>query len=121
MKNAATWQKNRRLFRASLCRRRDLNPHERCAHYALNVARLPIPPLRLAVFPNKNEEYHAVRSMSNLLGIALQIQLLSAPTAARGGVGGASAGAWLAGTRRESIYQVGKLPNRSAGVLSEPT
>jgi hypothetical protein len=29
------------------CRRWDLNPHERNAHYALNVARLPIPPLRL--------------------------------------------------------------------------
>jgi hypothetical protein len=29
------------------CRRRDLNPHERNAHYALNVARLPVPPLRL--------------------------------------------------------------------------
>ena len=24
-----------------------MNPHERKAHYALNVARLPIPPLRL--------------------------------------------------------------------------
>ena len=30
------------------CRRWDLNPHERNAHYALNVARLPIPPLRPA-------------------------------------------------------------------------
>ena len=29
-----------------LCRRRDLNPHEPKAHYALNVARLPVPPLR---------------------------------------------------------------------------
>ena len=28
------------------CRRRDLNPHEPKAHYALNVARLPVPPLR---------------------------------------------------------------------------
>ena len=24
-----------------------MNPHERIAHYALNVARLPVPPLRL--------------------------------------------------------------------------
>ncbi len=23
-----------------------MNSHERCAHYALNVARLPVPPLR---------------------------------------------------------------------------
>ena len=46
MKNANTIQKKKRLFRASLCRRRDLNPHERFAHYDLNVARLPIPPLR---------------------------------------------------------------------------
>ena len=38
------------FFRVLLlkCRRWDLNPHERNAHYALNVARLPIPPLRPA-------------------------------------------------------------------------
>jgi hypothetical protein len=30
------------------CRRWESNPHERKAHYALNVARLPVPPLRLA-------------------------------------------------------------------------
>ena len=29
-----------------VCRRWDLNPHERNAHCALNAARLPIPPLR---------------------------------------------------------------------------
>jgi hypothetical protein len=29
-----------------VCRRWDLNPHERNAHYALNVARLPVSPLR---------------------------------------------------------------------------
>ncbi len=34
------------LFAGLECRRRDLNPHERIAHYALNVARLPVPPLR---------------------------------------------------------------------------
>ena len=30
----------------SWCRRWELNPHDRKGHYALNVARLPIPPLR---------------------------------------------------------------------------
>ena len=29
-----------------LCRRWESNPHGRKAHYALNVARLPVPPLR---------------------------------------------------------------------------
>ena len=37
------------LFELSfLCRRWESNPHERNAHYALNVARLPISPLRLS-------------------------------------------------------------------------
>ena len=35
------------------CRRRDSNPHALFGHYILNVARLPIPPLRhvLGVYP----------------------------------------------------------------------
>src|SRR5262245_44669941 len=33
-----------------LCRRGDLNPHELCTHQALNLARLPIPPLRRGGF-----------------------------------------------------------------------
>jgi hypothetical protein len=32
------------------CRRRELNPHEPKAHYALNVARLPVPPLRRGLY-----------------------------------------------------------------------
>ena len=35
-------------FPCAWCRRRDLNPHGREAHCALNAARLPVPPLRPA-------------------------------------------------------------------------
>jgi hypothetical protein len=44
----AASKKSKSPIRGFLCRRRDLNPHEHKAHCALNAARLPIPPLRLA-------------------------------------------------------------------------
>ena len=47
------------------CRRWESNPHERKAHYALNVARLPVPPLRLvrAILP-RNEVLSTLYSES---------------------------------------------------------
>jgi hypothetical protein len=41
----------KRFASGKRCRRWELNPHGRKAHCALNAARLPIPPLRLARVP----------------------------------------------------------------------
>ena len=40
----------RSLLPCLICRRQDLNLHDLVGHQALNLARLPIPPLRLLVF-----------------------------------------------------------------------
>ena len=54
------------------CRRWDSNPHERNAHYALNVARLPVSPLRLSgwdftnVVANVNIQFALFRPISAL-------------------------------------------------------
>ncbi len=42
-----TFSVHRRLRKLFLCRRGDLNPYALFGHQALNLARLPIPPLRL--------------------------------------------------------------------------
>ena len=46
-----------------MCRRWESNPHGRKAHYALNVARLPVPPLRPGGYFNPK------RAIVNLRGL----------------------------------------------------
>ena len=119
------------------------------AHYALNVARLPIPPLRRYVrwersadrrFAHGQEPhhlrhcdsanflYHAGHLLSNC------IQRMGALNAVRQWLcsyahktdsrdersSQFSLSCWFTGTRRVRMYQSGKVANRSAGVFNGP-
>ena len=56
----------RALARVTLCRRGDLNPYALCGHQALNLARLPIPPLRLGGKPLYRPEPTLTLEASNV-------------------------------------------------------
>ena len=72
----------------SWCRRRDSNPHALFGHYILNVARLPIPPLRpvLPCSPDSSDscspEWWAVEG-SNLGPLACEASALTTELTAR--------------------------------------
>jgi hypothetical protein len=105
-----------------------LEPPRANAHYALNVARLPIPPLRQAFHKLKNYIMGGIACQitagvdpscySDLT--ALLLEQTPPQSSVLGGVGGAAGGTCSAGIRRVIMYQSEKDSNRSAGRLSEP-
>jgi hypothetical protein len=51
------------------CRRGDSNSHGRKAHYALNVARLPVPPLRRSAVERLKERLLLVSAAKNIVAL----------------------------------------------------